>query len=186
MKECRLAFFIRIDTMKQREKISAKAPVIGGKQYHIECGPGDVARSVLIPGDPARVGKIASVWDKAREVANHREYISHAPLLWLVAGLIVFFLAESEFNRTVGLMIWLSSWSHFILDSEWGIRWLWPFSGKWFPFSDRFYEKIYSEPRLEDSNTFRYWFKLALNEYKKPQGFLEILIVITGIIVFFK
>ena len=120
------------------------------------------------------------------EVANHREYISHAPLLWLVAGLIVFFLAESEFNRTVGLMIWLSSWSHFILDSEWGIRWLWPFSGKWFPFSDRFYEKIYSEPRLEDSNTFRYWFKLALNEYKKPQGFLEILIVITGIIVFFK
>ncbi|KKU74512.1 MAG: Uridine phosphorylase (Udp) [Candidatus Nomurabacteria bacterium GW2011_GWB1_47_6] len=60
--------------MKQDEKISAKAPVIGGKQYHIDCGPGDVARSVLIPGDPARVNKIASVWDSAHEVANHREY----------------------------------------------------------------------------------------------------------------
>src|SRR3989344_1778670 len=54
--------------------ISAKAPVIKGKQYHIECGPGDVAPSVLIPGDPARVGKIASLWDSAKEVANHREY----------------------------------------------------------------------------------------------------------------
>ncbi len=54
--------------------ISAKAPVIGGKQYHIECGPGDVAPSVLVPGDPARVGKIASLWDSSREVAYHREY----------------------------------------------------------------------------------------------------------------
>ncbi len=56
------------------KKISAKAPVIGGKQYHIECGPGDVAPSVLVPGDPARVGKIASLWDSSREVAYHREY----------------------------------------------------------------------------------------------------------------
>lgn len=55
-------------------KISAKAPVIGGKQYHIDCGPGDVARSVLLPGDPGRVAKIASLWDTRREVANHREY----------------------------------------------------------------------------------------------------------------
>lgn len=55
-------------------KVSAKAPVIGGKQYHIACGPGDVAPFVLIPGDPARVGKIASVWDSAKEVAYHREY----------------------------------------------------------------------------------------------------------------
>lgn len=56
------------------EKISAKAPVVGGKQYHIACGPGDVAPYVLIPGDPERVGKIASLWDSSREVAYHREY----------------------------------------------------------------------------------------------------------------
>jgi uridine phosphorylase len=59
---------------KQKERVSAVAPVLGGKQYHIACGPGDVARSVLIPGDPARVGKIAAVWDRAHEVAYHREY----------------------------------------------------------------------------------------------------------------
>lgn len=57
-----------------KSKISAKAPIIGGKQYHIACGPGDVERFVLVPGDPARVGTIASLWDHAREVAFHREY----------------------------------------------------------------------------------------------------------------
>jgi uridine phosphorylase len=56
------------------KKISAKAPVIAGKQYHIECGEGDVARYVILPGDPGRVPKIASVWDESREVAHHREY----------------------------------------------------------------------------------------------------------------
>ncbi|MDO8451388.1 MAG: nucleoside phosphorylase [bacterium] len=57
-----------------KKRVSAKAPVLGGKQYHIECGPGDVAPSVLVPGDPARVNKIASLWDSVHEVANHREY----------------------------------------------------------------------------------------------------------------
>ena len=55
-------------------KISAKAPVIGGRQYHIALKEGDVARYVLTPGDPERVGKIASLWDSAHEVAFHREY----------------------------------------------------------------------------------------------------------------
>ena len=57
-----------------KQHISAKAPVIAGKQYHIDCKEGDVARYVLLPGDPARVGKIARGWDSAREVAHHREY----------------------------------------------------------------------------------------------------------------
>ena len=55
-------------------KISASAPVIAGKQYHIDCKAGDVARYVLTPGDPARVNKIASGWDSSKEIAHHREY----------------------------------------------------------------------------------------------------------------
>lgn len=58
----------------KKQKVSAKAPLIGGKQYHIACGPGDVERFVLVPGDPARVGKIATLWKNTREVAYHREY----------------------------------------------------------------------------------------------------------------
>jgi uridine phosphorylase len=55
---------------------SANAPVIEGKQYHIACKEGDLARYILLPGDPARTGKIASLWDSSKEVANHREYHS--------------------------------------------------------------------------------------------------------------
>jgi uridine phosphorylase len=57
-----------------KTKVSAKAPTIAGKQYHIDCKVGDVARYVILPGDPDRVSKIASVWDEAHEVADHREY----------------------------------------------------------------------------------------------------------------
>lgn len=46
----------------------------GKRQYHIACAPGDVARYVLLPGDPGRVPKIASLWDEAREVAYNREF----------------------------------------------------------------------------------------------------------------
>lgn len=56
------------------KKISALAPVIEGKQYHIACGPKDVTNCVLLPGDPARVGKFAKLWDSAKEVAYHREF----------------------------------------------------------------------------------------------------------------
>ncbi len=59
---------------KPAQKVSAKAPTVSGRQYHIACQAGDVAASVLIPGDPARVGKIASLWDQSHEVAYHREY----------------------------------------------------------------------------------------------------------------
>src|SRR3989344_4075837 len=55
-------------------KVSAKAPVIEGKQYHIQCKVGDVSRYVLIPVDPARVGKIVKLWDSSKEIAYHREY----------------------------------------------------------------------------------------------------------------
>ncbi len=49
----------------------------GGMQYHIACKPGDVARYVLLPGDPERVEIISSLWDERREVAYHREYRTH-------------------------------------------------------------------------------------------------------------
>ncbi len=55
--------------------VSTERPATAGKrQYHIACAPGEVARYVLLPGDPERVPKIASMWDKAKKVAHHREY----------------------------------------------------------------------------------------------------------------
>jgi len=46
----------------------------GGTQYHLEVAPGEVADSVLLPGDPDRVDTIAAAWEAAEEVASHREY----------------------------------------------------------------------------------------------------------------
>ncbi len=43
-------------------------------QYHIRCRRGDVARYVLLPGDPDRVDAIAADWTEAREVASYREH----------------------------------------------------------------------------------------------------------------
>ena len=44
-------------------------------QKHIRCRPGDVARSVLLPGDPARARRIAQQLDDARLIADNREYV---------------------------------------------------------------------------------------------------------------
>ncbi len=51
------------------------------KQYHIECGPGDVGRYVLLPGDPGRVPVIARFLDEAHKVAEHREYTTYTGTL---------------------------------------------------------------------------------------------------------
>lgn len=46
-------------------------------QYHIKCRKGDVARYVLLPGDPARVKVIASLWDESHKVAENRQYVTY-------------------------------------------------------------------------------------------------------------
>ncbi len=60
------------------KKVSATRPVTEDReQYHLEVKEGDVAKSVLIPGDPQRVERISSLWDSAREVAMHRQFVTH-------------------------------------------------------------------------------------------------------------
>jgi len=43
-------------------------------QYHLEVGSDDVAATVLLPGNPGRVGTVLESWDDGEVVANHREY----------------------------------------------------------------------------------------------------------------
>jgi len=45
-----------------------------GEQYHLEVSPGDVASSVLLPGNPERVDKVVESWDDHEIVGAHREY----------------------------------------------------------------------------------------------------------------
>jgi len=46
-------------------------------QPHIKCKKGDVARYVIVPGDPGRVRQIAKYWDEAREVMFNREFLTY-------------------------------------------------------------------------------------------------------------
>src|SRR5258707_1017416 len=60
---------------------------------------------------------------------NHRRFYSHAPVLWLITGLMIYIFASTPYFKIFGLLLWLGAWSHFILDSiDYGIMWLWPFS----------------------------------------------------------
>jgi len=54
----------------------ASRPEQDGLQYHIRCRPGDVARYVLLPGDPARVPLIANRWAEGRQIAVEREHVT--------------------------------------------------------------------------------------------------------------
>ncbi|MEM0118624.1 MAG: uridine phosphorylase [Conexivisphaerales archaeon] len=47
------------------------------RQYHVSLSPGEVSRYVLLPGDPARVARIASKWQEKRKVAEHREFVTY-------------------------------------------------------------------------------------------------------------
>jgi uridine phosphorylase len=59
------------------ETMDAKRPASNnGLQYHIQVGPGELPRYVLLPGDPDRVARIGDTWDSYQEVARHREYTS--------------------------------------------------------------------------------------------------------------
>lgn len=46
-------------------------------QHHIQCREGDVAPSVLLPGDPARARIIADHFDEKYEIAENREYVTY-------------------------------------------------------------------------------------------------------------
>src|SRR3989344_7538032 len=40
---------------------------------------------------------------------NHRKYFFHAPVLWLICGLAIYFLSASEFVKLFGAVLFLSS-----------------------------------------------------------------------------
>jgi uridine phosphorylase len=57
---------------------SAAAPFTAdGLNYHLRIGPGDIAPTVLLPGDPDRVAKISAGWDTFQEVGRNREFVTH-------------------------------------------------------------------------------------------------------------
>ena len=46
-------------------------------QYHIQCGPGDIAPIAIVPGDPGRVAKIIEHIDNPVKIAENRGLITY-------------------------------------------------------------------------------------------------------------
>ena len=51
------------------------------KLYHIQVGPGDVGRYVIMPGDPKRCKLIARYLDNPELIADSREYVTYTGTL---------------------------------------------------------------------------------------------------------
>ena len=109
-------------------------------------------------------------------LTGHRDHITHIPLLWLAIGLFIFLLTDSNFGKVLGLLLWLCPWSHFVCDSIFssvGIGWLKPFS-----------KKEYTLFRRREF-TLSTWKNLWRHLLISPLFYLEILLVIVAVIVFF-
>lgn len=64
-------------TVMSFKSSSAEKPEVQGLQYHIRLKKDDIPPYVLCPGDPKRVKKIASLWDKNEFVADYRQYVTY-------------------------------------------------------------------------------------------------------------
>ena len=121
-------------------------------------------------------------WFVKNRVNNHRKFFTHAPLLWFCAGLLVYLLSADVYWKTLGLIIWLASWSHFALDSiEYGIMWLWPFSGKIYALCNK--EKDF---KLVDNNFFGYWRHFVKSYIQTLTFYCEIVIILLALIIYFR
>lgn len=121
---------------------------------------------------------------------DHRLYCSHVPILWLAAGLLIFFVSFEPFWKIFGLMLWLCSWSHFVLDSiQYGIMWLWPLNNKVYGLFPVASEAKVEKNILEaiEHTFFSYWV-VYLKEYGKGLKIsltCEVIVVLAALIYFF-
>ncbi len=127
--------------------------------------------------------KVRAWWYKpGTDSTIHRRFYSHLPVLWLVAGLLVYFFAQSPYYKMFGLIVWLGSWSHFLLDSIdlYGIMWLWPFNKEIWAFKNRGVEE-----KIAGKSFFEYWFNF-LKVYVTSWTFYVELVLLISVLFFIK
>lgn len=121
------------------------------------------------------------LFSKGPHKESHREYITHAPLFWLMISLGIVGLAGAEnsiFYQYIGWAILCGTWTHFLLDSiEHGITWLSPFSMK------RFYlRKAVEAENSHRKGTIPYYIEHIRNDYIKTWTFYaEIIVLIVAV-----
>lgn len=112
----------------------------------------------------------------------HRKFFWHAPIVWLSAGLLIYFIAPSGYTKFLGLLLWLCSWSHFLLDSiEYGIMWLWPFNHKVYALKNRESRFVITE-----KNWIKHSWQFLKLYSRRISFYLEMIVILTALIIYFK
>ncbi len=113
---------------------------------------------------------------------NHRLYITHAPILWLLLSAFFYALATTNFGRMLAASLFLGTWSHFALDSiEYGVPWLWPFYLERIAFKKEIINYHDTKAKF-----FKAHFYFATKTYPKMITFwIEVVIIIAALVLFF-
>ena len=115
------------------------------------------------------------------EKNSHRRFLSHAPIMWLLVGLAIFFTAQTAFFKTFGLIVWLASWGHFLLDTiEFGIMWFWPVSTK------KFYFIFRAEQKNHQLNFVSFWWQAVKYYCSSVSFYFEVLLIMFFVFGFYK
>jgi hypothetical protein len=128
---------------------------------------------------------------KKKNKKTHREFITHAPLFWLIICLIIFgigILIDSKFTEIIAILLLGGTFSHFIFDSiEYGIRWLDPFYKKQLSlFKTKIVEETVNDEgeKLVMGSISYYWNNIKKSYLKSVTIYFEIAVVIIAIFIY--
>jgi membrane-bound metal-dependent hydrolase YbcI (DUF457 family) len=79
----------------------------------------------VLPDLDILLALIFGKWTPGKSLLNHHRYITHTPLIYLIASLILYWLADWK----IALLFGSITLSHLVMDSwgtDDGIMWLWP------------------------------------------------------------
>ncbi len=115
---------------------------------------------------------------------SHRDFITHAPIVWLLIGSLIIFFGDTFSTELSGIILILGTWTHFIIDTlEYGIRWGWPFSKK----NIAVFKNAPKHNLTGKESNREYYKKMSKEIYFKTKSFyIEIVLIAMALILFFK
>ena len=126
--------------------------------------------------------KVKSFYYNKKDNSIHRQFYSHIPLLWLIIGLGIYFFSTETYWKIFGLMLWVGSWTHFVLDSiEYGVMWLWPVNKELWALKDRGVKK-----QIDGDSFKTYWLTYLKYYLSRLTFYCEVVIIICALISIFK
>jgi membrane-bound metal-dependent hydrolase YbcI (DUF457 family) len=119
------------------------------------------------------------------ETINHRDFLSHVPLVWFLICLVLtlfLWFGQNQLLKYGSLILLFGSLSHFIFDSiQMGVMWLWPFSRRKLALLNRYHGNI-----VKEESFLKYWLRFGKLYYINftETFWAEVVLTVIGIIVF--